>query len=65
MNTHEKNDKPVKRVLTVDALRHQPGMAAQTGIKAGMKEVIPEDTQGIDYWRPIDWGPEKYEEKWW
>ena len=42
MNTQEANNtqgKTVKRVLTVDALRHQPGMAAQTGIKAGMKQV--------------------------
>lgn len=43
MSTQEKNDKqakpeeakPVKRVLTVAMLRHLPGIAVRTNVKAG------------------------------
>jgi hypothetical protein len=31
----QENAKPAKRVLTADTLCHQPGMAVQTGVKAG------------------------------
>lgn len=54
MNTQKTNDKqakpeeakPVKRVLTVDALRHLCGMVVQTGIKGGQMwgmKILPNE----------------------
>ena len=53
MNTQEKNAKPVKpeeakpvkRVLATVMLRHLPGMAVQTGVKAGAQLPAPQNKQ--------------------
>jgi hypothetical protein len=39
--TNDKQVKPVKRVLRATDLRHTPGIAVKTDVKAGMKQWRP------------------------
>jgi hypothetical protein len=45
----------VKRVLTAGAVRHRPGMAIRSGIKAGMKEWF-DDNEPMNGWFDEDYG---------